>query len=110
MYELENKKYRFSRVNVKDALSVKSAIVILAKENATAQQTLQADEIISDIALKYLEVNLTGEFEKVDNEEMLGLSFENEFAIIEILATFQRHISGFMNSLPSFQQAKAKKK
>lgn len=110
MYKLENKEYRFSRVSVKDALSVKSAIVILSKENATAQQTLQADEIISSIALKYLEVKNLDDFEKIENEEMLSLSFENEFAIIEILATFQKHISGFMSALPSFQSATAKKK
>lgn len=110
MYKLEGKEYRFARVSVKDALAVKSAIVILSKENATAQQQVQADEMISEIAIKYLEVKNDIEFEKIDNEELLGLSFENEFAIIEILATFQKHISGFMQSLPSFQSAKVKGK
>lgn len=112
MYKLEDKEYQFKRVSVKDALKLKGAMTVLAKDGSTMQQTLQSDEIVNEIALKYLEVKVKDTFEPINNEDYFSMVFENEFAIIEIMATFQKHISGFIHALPSFQkvQAKAQKK
>lgn len=110
MYKLEEKEYQFSRVSVKDALVLKGAMTILAKENASMEQTLSADEEINKIALKHLQVKVKDTFEPIESEDYLSLVFENQFAIIEIVANFQKHISGFIQALPSFQKVQVKAK
>ena len=104
MYKLEDKEYQFKRVSVQDALRLKSAITMMSKENATSQQLSEADEVITEICVKHLEVKIDGKmFESVENLEFLETVFVNPFAIVEIVANFQEMISGFIQSLPKFQ-------
>lgn len=111
MYKLEDKEFDFDRVIVRDALAIKSAIGIMAKDNASIDDNIQADTIISGLALKYLKVKVNGQWnEGAVTEEYLGLVFSNEFAIIEIIAKFQERVSNFIQALPSFQSIKAKRK
>lgn len=111
MYKLEDKEYDFGRVIVKDALLLKSAIMIQANDKSSLADKEESDNIINNIALKYLKVKVNNEWIENCNEDFIALTFENEFAIIEIIAQFQKRISGLMGKLPSFQQQpKAKRK
>lgn len=110
MYKLEDKEYDFKRVLVKDALALKSAIMVQANEKSSLADKEESDNIINNIALKYLKVKVNNEWIENCSEDFIALTFENEFAIIEIIAQFQKKISGLMGKLPSFQQSKAKRK
>lgn len=107
MYKLEDKEFDFKTVTVKDALAIKTAIGVMAKANASADDALYADGVISRLAIKYLILKVNGkEIEGEVTEDLLSATFSNEFAIVEIIAKFQERISGFMQLLPSFQTAK----
>lgn len=107
MYKLEDKEFDFKMVSVKDALVIKSIFVALAKANSSVNDTLSADNVISDLAIKYLILKVGGkEIEGTITEDLISATFKNEFAIIEIVAKFQERIQGFIQLLPSFQTAK----
>lgn len=124
MYKLEDKNYQFGRVSLKDALLLKDAFFIIAQDmkqkeegvmkiTTPAEQLEKANNLINDLTIKYLEIEEDGQFNRT-NIDYIELFFENPFAILEIVATFQEHISGFINRLPKFQQkqetAKVKRK
>lgn len=123
MYKLEDKNYQFGRVSLKDALLLKDAFFIIAQDMKQKEEGLKittspdqlekANNLINDLTIKYLEIEEDGQFNRT-NIDYLELFFENPFAILEIVATFQEHISGFINRLPKFQQkqetAKVKRK
>lgn len=110
MFKLEDKEFDFNRVLVKDALALKSAIMVQANEKASLSDKEESDNVMSSIALKYLKIKINNEWVENCNEEFISLTFENEFAILEIIAQFQKRMSGLMGKLPSFQQKKVKAK
>lgn len=110
MYKLEDKEFDFKTVSVKDALAIKSIFVALSKEKSSISDTINADNVISDLAIKYLILKVGGkEIEGAITEDLISLTFKNEFAIIEIVAKFQERIQGFIQLLPSFQTVKSAK-
>lgn len=104
MYQLENREFDFKRVSTQDALRVKSAMMILANDKSTLENIESANEVIDNIAIKYLKIkdNKGQWLENVDALIIESL-FNNEFAIIEITAKFQERLQGFLQNLPSFQ-------
>lgn len=110
MYKLEDKEYDFKRVIVQDALKVKSAIMTMADKNSGFSEKEHCENVINDIAIKYLKIKVNNEWVENITFDYLEKCFENEFAVIEIMAQFQKRISGLMGKLPSFQQSKAKQK
>ena len=111
-YQLEGKNYDFNRVSLQDALKIQNAMLLIAQPKYSSDVE-DGNNIISQLALKYLKIEHKTEsgleYQENLSMEYIELAFENEFAIIEILANFQKRIEGFMKLLPSFQQAVAKK-
>lgn len=105
MYTLEDKEYQFKKVSVQDALEIKKAITLLAKDNATSAQIGEAENILNSICVKHLQVKINGELENVESLDYLSVVFDNPFAIVEITANFQELVTGFIQSLPKFQSA-----
>lgn len=103
MYKLENKNYDFKRITTQDALKVKSMMMILANEKASISDIETANQTLDSLALKYLTVENNGEWLENIDEYALNALFNNELAIVEIVAQFQNRIKDFLQSLPSFQ-------
>lgn len=103
MYKLENKNYDFKRITTQDALKVKSMMMVLANEKASIQDIEVANQTLDGLALKYLTVENSGEWLENIDEYALNALFNNELAIVEIVAQFQNRIKDFLQSLPSFQ-------
>lgn len=99
-FELEDNKCSFDMVTYDSALKTQNALYLIS-----TNETEKGNQIINDLAIKHLRVNNN----KVDTIEGVALTFKNPFAIIEINAQFLKYVNVFTNSLPSFQQAKAKK-
>lgn len=96
---IENKKIDFGRVSVRDALTIKNAMMIIAKDNVSNEDMMQALKIIDDIAIKYLIV----EGQAINSINALENVFENEFSILHISQLFQEKINVFLQSLPTYQ-------
>lgn len=103
MLKIGNIEYDFSRVSVNDALEIKNAMFILAKENATTSQIKEANDIIDFIALKHLKVRQGTQWIDSVDINTIGQIFDNELAVIEISAQFMNRIKGFLEKLQSFQ-------
>ncbi|EAL7532983.1 hypothetical protein DUZ16_06570 [Campylobacter jejuni] len=107
--ELDGREFDFNRVTTQDALKVKSAMMILANEKSSMQDYEKANQVLDDLAFKYLKVkNSDGNWLENIDEYAFSALFENEMAGIEIVAKFQERLKGFLNALPSFQTAEAK--
>ena len=104
MLKIGNVEYDFSRVNVQDALEIKNAMFILAKENASLTQIKEANAIIDTIALRHLKVKQGNQWIDSVDENTIGQIFDNELAVIEISAQFMNRIKGFLEKLQSFQR------
>lgn len=96
---IEGKKIEFSRVSVRDALTIKNAMMIMTKENTNQQDMMEALKIIDDIAIKYLVI----EGQAINSISALENVFNNEFSIFQISQYFQEKISAFLQSLPTYQ-------
>lgn len=97
---IEGKKIEFARVSVNDALKIKNAMMIIAKDNVSNNDMMDALKLIDDIAVKYLIV----EKQSINTISALENVFENEFAILQITQAFQEKISAFLVSLPTYPQ------
>lgn len=96
---IENKTIDFGRVSVRDALTIKNAMMIIAKENVSNNDMMEALKIIDDIAIKYLII----EGQAINTISALENIFENEFSILQISQLFQEKIGAFLQSLPTYQ-------
>lgn len=111
MWQLDGKDFEFKRITTQDALKCKNAIFVLARENASLKDIIEANEIIDKLAFKYLRVKDSGgQWLENLNTEAFEALFENELASIEITTKFQEHISSFLNALPTYQQHNQKGK
>lgn len=105
MYTLEDKEFEFGRITTADALKCRTAIVALSQNI----QDNEANATIEKIARKYLRVkDEQGKWWENPNDEALEVLFENPFATFEIINKYQEYVLGFLNALPSFQQAQAR--
>lgn len=109
--KIEKFEIDFKRVNVENALKLQSAFFMLAMPDSTMEAKTQANLIMAHMAVKHLVLTNMETGQKLENlmEENLDGLFENEFAILEITALFQKRIGGFIQKLPSFQNSKTMK-
>lgn len=98
-FEIENKVCNFKRITTKDGLAIKNAMLRLADNKADKE----ANALIDEMALKYLEITHNGVKNDGFTTELLATQFENPFAIMEISAQFLNLVNDFLAKLPSFQ-------
>ncbi len=108
MYAIDNIEFDFKRVTTEDALKVKSAMMILANEKSSLENTMEANSVIDRMAFKYLKIkDKKGNWlENNSADDMIIIvdsMFENQFAGVEIVAKFQERLQGFLQALPSFR-------
>lgn len=101
---IEGKKIEFARVSVNDALKIKNAMMIIAKDNVSNNDMMDALMLIDDIAVKYLIIDK----QSINTISALEKIFENEFAILQITQAFQEKIKAFLVSLPTYPEHKNK--
>lgn len=111
MYAVDNVEFDFKRVTTEDALKVKSAMMILANEKASLENTMEANKVIDNLAFKYLRIkdkkgNWLENNSAKDMIMIVDSMFENQFAGVEIVAKFQERLQGFLQNLPSFQKVR----
>lgn len=111
MYKVDDIEFDFGRVTTEDALKVKSAMMILANEKASLESTMEANKVIDNLAFKYLKIkdkkgNWLENNSAKDMIMIVDSMFENQFAGVEIVAKFQERLQGFLQNLPSFQNAR----
>ena len=111
MYTIDGVEFDFRRVTTEDALKVKGAMMILANEKASLENTMEANKVIDNLAFKYLKIkDKKGNWlENNSAQDMIMIAdsvFENQFAGVEIVAKFQERLQGFLQNLPSFQSVK----
>lgn len=99
-FELEDKKCSFSMITYAHATKAQNAMYLLS-----INEVEKGNDMLNDLALNFLIVD----GQKVKTKETLGLTFKNPLAIVEINAQFLKYVNVFLNSLPSFQKAKAEK-
>lgn len=103
---IENKKIEFDRVSVRDALTIKNAMMIITKDNISNKDMLEALNIVDEIAIKYLII----EGQKINTLSALENVFNNEFSIFQISTLFQEKINAFLKSLPNSLDTNKKSK
>lgn len=103
---IENKKIEFNRVSVRDALTIKNAMMIMAKDNISNKDMLEALNIVDEMAIKYLII----EGQQINTLSALENVFKNEFSVFQITTLFQEKISAFLQSLPSSLNTNKKSK
>lgn len=103
MYELDDKKYDFTRITTQDAIKVQSLMMMLARDKNTIDDIESTNEKLAKLALKYLTVENNGEWLENIDEFAFKALFSNQLAIIEISAKFQERIKSFLMCLPTFQ-------
>lgn len=96
---IENKTIEFDRVCVRDALTIKNAMMVMSKDNVSSNDMMDALKVIDDISIKYLKIN----GQKIGTIQALENIFDNEFSILQISTLFQEKIKVFLQSLPTYQ-------
>lgn len=77
---IENKTIEFDRVCVRDALTIKNAMMVMSKDNVSSNDMMDALKVIDDISIKYLKIN----GQKIGTIQALENIFDNEFSILQI--------------------------
>lgn len=119
MFELNGVKYDFGLISVKDAIEVQDILIETSQDNIAQDRCRYLEGRLREIAMKYLRVyfrdggsDKTIEAKDMDEDYFAEQVFGNPFYQNEIIASFGRVISGFLESLPTFKRRleEAKKK
>lgn len=111
MFEFNSVKYDFKLISVKDAIEVQDIIIETSKNDIDLERSKHLEGRLREIAMNYLRVYLrdggvdkTIEAKDMDEDYFAEQVFMNPFYQNEIVASFGRVISGFLESLPTFKK------
>ena len=104
MFNFEGKELDFKRGTTADALKCKNLITIIASDNASLKDKMDANEMLDKLAFKYLRVKINS-VEWLENlsYDAFDTLFEQQVVAFEVSAHFQNLIASFLTALPSYQ-------
>ncbi|HDZ5042721.1 TPA: hypothetical protein RTG66_001558 [Campylobacter jejuni] len=113
-YSIFGKQYGFKPITTQDALRIRNVSFILAKDNANFEDLEKVNNVIDNIAIKYLVIKDESgtEFDNLNFNTLQTIFNDNEnapFVMVEIQKQFMELVGGFLQALPSFQRLQSKK-